>query len=181
MSMPIMLGKLSPTPESQVPIKSLLRELACDYTRHLKKHHVGNLVAMILFGSVARGTVTAHSDIDLLTVFHRLPPGRMARRSYLGDTPPLLAKKLLRLHGRGIHTDFNVLIKTVTEAQTRTPFTYELVQDGLVLFDEADFFNDLKAGVKKRMRELGSQWRQIGKFRYMDLKPDMKPGEIFEL
>lgn len=42
-----------------------------EFTRNMKKQLSGNLKAIRLFGSVARGTETPESDIDLLVLVNR--------------------------------------------------------------------------------------------------------------
>ncbi|MDP2755764.1 MAG: nucleotidyltransferase domain-containing protein, partial [Nitrospirota bacterium] len=44
-----------------------------------KKHYGHRLVSIVVFGSVARETYRADSDIDILLIANRLPKGRTKR------------------------------------------------------------------------------------------------------
>ena len=68
---------------------------ATAYARLLEEELQENLVAVILFGSVARGEATAGSDIDLLVVCETLPAGREDAAGSGPRRPPLPG------HGRG--------------------------------------------------------------------------------
>lgn len=164
-------------------MNSLSRELidlAKRYSKALVRRFGDRLVAVTIFGSVARGEANERSDIDLLLVFSDLPQGRLSRRNFLGECPPEIEKDLQDLHEKGIYADFVEHLKVESEILS-TPFLYEVVQDGLVLHDPRGWFARLRERILKRMRDLGSAWRTCGRFRYLDLKPDYKPGDIFEL
>lgn len=66
----------------------------------------------------------------------------------------------------------------------RTPqalLPLDLVEDAVILFDPDGFFASVLDRLKSRLKELGSVRRRMGKTRYWELKPDLRPGEIFEL
>lgn len=48
-----------------------------------------------------------------------------------------------------------------------TPFLYEVVQDEIALHDPGGWFAGARDAVLKRMRELGSEWKKLGRFRYL--------------
>jgi hypothetical protein len=56
-----------------------------------------------------------------------------------------------------------------------------MTEEAVILFDRDDFFAQVLARVRERLRELGAQRRQLGRMRYWDLKPDFKPGEVITL
>ena len=64
---------------SNALVSTSLRAAAETYARLLEQELQDNLVAVILFGSVARGDATSGSDIDLLVICETLPAGRFAR------------------------------------------------------------------------------------------------------
>lgn len=138
-------------------------------------------MSVVLFGSVARAEPTPFSDIDLLLVFKKLPAGRRERFTYLGDHPQRIEAELDLLHDEEVYSDIMPHIKTTSELVLRTPFLFEVCKDGIPLFDPLQFFGETKQKVIKRAEELGTRWCTQGRFRYLDLKPDFKPGEVFEL
>ena len=157
-----------------------LLDLAKRYSKALVRRFGNRLIAVTVFGSVARGEASELSDIDLLLVFSDLPQGRLSRRNFLGECPSEIEKKIEKLHENGVYADFVEHLKVKSEILS-TPFLYEVVQDGIALHDPGGWFAGARDAVLKRMRELGSEWKKLGRFRFLDLKPDYKPGDIFKL
>jgi predicted nucleotidyltransferase len=143
---------------------------------------LGNdLVSVVLFGSVARGEASAHSDVDLLVVCEDLPAGRFARLRRLEDVDGRFEPALERLRARGIDTRICPVMKTRPEAERIVPLYLDLVEDARLLRDRGGFF----AGVLERLRaslaRLGAERRMLGRTRYWVLKAGFAPGEVVEL
>ncbi len=81
----------------------------------------------------------------------------------------------------GIHTYISAIIKSPEEAEKGSPIFLDMVEDARILFDRNGFFEEVLDRLKKRLKELGSKRIWKGNAWYWDLKPDYKPGEIFEL
>src|SRR5262249_12250021 len=64
-------------------VAKVLRRAASRYADHLAGALGDRLVAVVLFGSVARGDAGAGSDVDLLIVARDLPEGQFARKGLL--------------------------------------------------------------------------------------------------
>jgi hypothetical protein len=139
-----------------------------------------DLVAIALFGSVARGQARPNSDLDLYVV---------TRRSILGDA---------RLHAMWSRIDgsreYQVLVAagyrptpssvphTVGDLVRHPWLLLDIAHHGIVLYDpESVLARELDA-VRRRMAELGSQRIELpdGSW-YWDLKPDWQPGEVVDL
>ena len=56
-----------------------------------------------------------------------------------------------------------------------------MVEEAKILFDREDFFRTVLRKVQARLKDLGARKVQVGKMWYWDLKPDYRPGEIFEI
>lgn len=134
----------------------------------------GRVISIVLFGSVARGTATPSSDIDLLVVLKDLPKGRLARRSIL---EPVL-KDYEEAGGEGV---INCHLKTADEARKVTVMYYDFPTDAILLHDRDGFFKAIIDSVSERIRKTGAQRKKWGRFYYWDLKPDAKAGDIFEI
>lgn|GEM_PF-2830365 len=102
-------------------LASTLRQVAEDYARALESSWGDALVSVVLFGSVARGEVTEHSDIDLLVIARGLPAGRLARQDRLRDADGAIASRLESLRKQGVLTDVSPILKTPEEAARIIP------------------------------------------------------------
>ncbi len=78
--------------------------------------------------------------------------------------------------------DWNLIIKTRDEARYRSPLYLDMVEDAVLILDRERFFEEVLAGMRSRMRELGSRRVHLpdGSW-YWDLKPDFRWGEVVEI
>jgi predicted nucleotidyltransferase len=139
------------------------------------------LVTLAVYGSVARGTMRYDSDLDLLIVARDLPNGRFARLEEFRAVEESLAPVLSDLLDKGIRTDLSPVFKTPETVEAGSPLFLDMVDDARVLYDRDGFFAGRLERLRKRLAELGAKriWR--GNAWYWDLKPDYRPGEVFEL
>ena len=139
-----------------------------------------DLVAIALFGSVARGQARPDSDLDLYLV---------TRRSSLGDA---------RLHGMWGRIDASPEFQALTRAGYRptlspVPHTVDdlarhpwilldITHHGVILYDPESVLERELDAVRRRMAELGSTRVELpdGTW-FWDLKPDWRPGEVVDL
>jgi predicted nucleotidyltransferase len=158
-----------------------LTNLARRYARLLQDALGERLVSMALFGSVARGTANAHSDIDLFVVIRDLPPGAFPRRETVEPAREALLSELEELWRAGIYADVIEVLRTPQEAGLFHLLYLDMADEGLVLYDRDGFLAKRLARVRERLEELGAMRRQVGKVTYWDLKPDFVPGEVITL
>lgn len=139
------------------------------------------LVSLVVFGSVARGVPTPTSDIDVLVIGRDLPQGRIPRNQEFEAVEKLLRVPLMSARTEGVDTRFSAVFKTPAEVQVGSPLFLDMTEDGKVLFDRDGFWKQYLAGFSARLRRLGARrvWR--GEAWYWDLKPDYRPGEVFEI
>jgi len=163
-------------------LKKRFRELKTMLLSEIKSYYSERLVSVVVFGSVARETQTFDSDLDLLIVVEKLPSGRMKRIREFESIEEKIEPLLESLHRKeGIHTYISAIIKSPEEAEKGSPIFLDMVEDARILFDRNGFFEEVLDRLKKRLKELGSKRIWKGNAWYWDLKPDYKPGEIFEL
>lgn len=62
-----------------------------------------------------------------------------------------------------------------------SPLFLDLIEDAVILFDRDGFFAGILERFRKRLQELGARRIWKGDWWYWELKPDYKPGEIFEI
>lgn len=139
------------------------------------------LVALAVFGSVGRGTARPNSDIDLLLVADPLPDGRLARVREFEAVERALVATLREARDRSVATELSPVFKTPREIASGSPLLLDMTDDARVLFDRGDFLAGALDGFRARLASLGARriWR--GNAWYWDLKPDYRPGEVFDL
>ena len=135
------------------------------------------LISVVLFGSVARREARPTSDIDVLLVAEGLPRSQADRRQ-----PFLDAWEAVRT-ARGLApVEWNLVVKTPHQATYRSPLYLDMVEDAILILDRGRFFEEVLAGMRGRMRELGSRRIHLpdGTW-YWDLKPDFRWGDVVEI
>lgn len=73
------------------------------------------------------------------------------------------------------------IILSTEQANETRPMYFDMVEDAILLYDDGFLKNEFNQ-IKKRMQELGSRrvFLEDGSW-YWDLKPDLKPDEVFEI
>lgn len=135
------------------------------------------LVTLAVFGSVARGTATAESDLDILIVADGLPDGRMNRLAAIDR----IEETLVGLDAAHARLRISPLIKTPVEAARGSPLYWHMTEHVLILRDRDGFLARTLEGVRARLAALGARKVVRGNAWYWVLKPDFSPGEIFEI
>lgn len=135
------------------------------------------LVSVVLFGSVARRQASSTSDIDVLLVAEGLPRSQADRRQ-----PFLDAWESARAARALPPVEWNLVVKNADEAKYRSPLYLDMVEDAILIVDRGRFFEEVLAGMRARMRDLGSRRVHLpdGSW-YWDLKPDFRWGDVVEI
>ena len=139
------------------------------------------LVSIVLYGSVARGTMRRDSDVDLLIVARDLPRGRFKRVEEFENVETTLAEDVRHAVSQGIDTTVSPVIKTPDEVLAGSPLFLDMVEDARVFYDRNEFFSQELTRLRTRLATLGAKRIWKDNAWYWDLKPDFKPGEVFEL
>jgi len=158
-----------------------LYQLALEYSKVLTRVLDDALISVVLYGSVARGSATGTSDIDLVIIVKDLPAGQMKRKEILADADQEIEPVLEELRRESIDASFSRIVKTPDEASSITPLYLDLVDDAILLFDRDGFFSSILSRLRQRLRSLGARRVSSGSILYWDLKPDFKAGERFSL
>jgi hypothetical protein len=147
----------------------------------ISKVYGDRLVSVVLYGSVGRETMRQDSDIDLLIVAHDLPRGRMNRVKEFEAVEVAIAGDLEQARRGGVHTELSPILKTPEEVVAGSPLFLDMVEDARILYDRDGFFAQWLARLRERLTQLGAKRLWQGNTWYWDLKPDFRPGEVFEL
>lgn len=146
-----------------------------------QRHYGKRLVSLAVFGSVGRGTPRPDSDVDLLIVADGLPRGRVARVRDFAMVEAELADTLGRLRSQGVATELSPVLKTPSEVAQGSLLFLDMLEDARLLVDRETFLAQAFERMRARLAQLGARriWR--GNAWFWDLKPDYRPGEVFEL
>ncbi len=162
-------------------LKERFEELGDKLLAEVKSFYGDRLISFVVFGSVARETYRFDSDMDVLIIAEDIPRGRMKRVAQFSAVEERIESFLESLRKEGINTYISPIIKSPEEAEMGSPLFLDMVDDACILYDKAKFFGKVLERLLQRLKELGAKrvWR--GNVWHWVLKPDYKPGDIFEL
>ncbi|MBS7610255.1 nucleotidyltransferase domain-containing protein [Candidatus Bathyarchaeota archaeon] len=166
---------------SQEAIKEPYRSLLDGLIELLQANLGEKLVSIVLYGSIARGSVQKNSDIDILVIADSLPKSRMDRQKLFLRIEEPLQPAMDSLWEGGFHVDFSPIILSVDEASRLRPLYLDMVEDAIILYDKNGFFQGILKRLRKRLEELGAKRIWIGNKWYWILKPSIKFGEVVEI
>lgn len=112
-----------------------------------------DLVAVVLFGSRARGEADSQSDWDLLVIAENLP-----------DSPWHRQKQILALLPQEWQHQVNVLAYTSAEWFARvTPLALDITLDGIMLYESTRALISTRlSALRKQLFDLGLERQAIG-------------------
>lgn len=139
------------------------------------------LVALAVFGSVGRGTMRFDSDIDVLLVVERLPVGRIPRIEEFAPVELEVAPLIDAARAGGVDTRISAVIRTPAELRAGSPLMFDMTEDARILHDPRGVLADALSDLKGRLDRLGARRVWQDGWWYWDLKPDYRPGEVFEV
>lgn len=105
---------------------------------HFKQQFGKDIISVILFGSYARGTATARSDIDLIVVLPKFS-SLFGRGELIKD----VRKKTLLKFGKVLDVQLFTPEEVVDNFESFSPIFSTLVLGYQILYDQKDFFRSL--------------------------------------
>ena len=159
----------------------MFKSLEPALARAVADHYGRKLVALALFGSVARATARPDSDIDLFIVADDLPDGRVARAADFSAVERAMAPWTEAARRSGLSPVFSPVFKTRPELAEGTPLLLDMVDDANMLLDESGCLRRAIETTRQRLAALGARRIWLGDAWVWDLKPDYRPGDLFEL
>lgn len=139
------------------------------------------LVSVVLFGSVARGDPGPQSDVNVLIVADRLPPGRIRRVSEFKEVEARLRGALAAMHKKGLDVSLSPVFKTPEEVRLGRPMFLDMVEDGRILFDRGAFMSRYFDGLRERLKAMGARRLRYRGAWYWDLNPRFRPGDGIDI
>lgn len=140
-----------------------------------------DIISIVIFGSVARGTARNDSDIDMLILLKRKDEKMLEKfieiniSSYDWDeNQNLLNQK--------IYTKIYDIKKTEDELRENPFLLLDIFDHGIIVYDPQQKMKNLLSDLDRKLKGLGAKKIvfEDGKWCW-DLKPDWKPGEIVEI
>lgn len=162
-------------------LKERFKELQDRLLSETKTFYGEALVSVVVFGSIGRGTQTFDSDVDVLIIARNLPHGRIKRVRAFETVENNLVPFLKGIEGNGINSCISPIFKTPEETEKGSPLFLDMVEDAHIMFDRDNYFSTFLKQFKDRLHTLGAKRVWMGNAWYWNLKPDYKPGEVFEL
>lgn len=164
--------------EIQAPWRAVVDRTVAEYRAALGD----DLVAIAVFGSVARGEATTESDLDLYIVTRvpvriLLDPRLDRIRTGIRESPEYCAAV-----SAGYRPAPMPILHTVEELARHPWILLDITHHGIILYDPAGVLERELEAVRRRLAELGSKRIELpdGTW-YWDLKPDWRPGDVVEL
>ena len=141
------------------------------------------LISVVLYGSLARGTVKEYSDIDLLVIAEDLPcrySDRVKMISHILDDVSSIRTKLWI--EKKIYPLIDIILLSKNEASIHHPFYLDMIYDAIIIYDKDSFMRSKIEELRRKLSEMGSKRIQLPNGRYYwVLKPSIKWGELIEL
>lgn len=140
-----------------------------------------NLIGLVLYGSVARGTEHNQSDIDLLLVLDRVPKNRYERTDFfIGEIEEPIQKEMV-VKQNVIPIELNPNIKSWEELTTGSFLNFTIAEEGIILFEREKLLSDYFTKLRIRFQEMGVKKIPYAGGFYYDFLPNAKTLEVFEL
>jgi len=161
---------------NRVPQERYL-QLICGCFLHTSKAF--DIESFAVYGSVARGSATNNSDVDILLVSEDLCGSVGSRIGKLCEIENAIEDELRWLRKHGIYTGLSFYPLRKEEAK-RIPYLFlDLTEEAVILYDEDRFLETLLLGLKTKILRQGVKRVFVNKEHwYWDLKPDYKFGEM---
>jgi predicted nucleotidyltransferase len=135
------------------------------------------LLAVVLFGSVARGTPHAHSDSDWLVVLRQRGAEPRADHRGCEEVRRALAPEMAEAAKLGLLSEPQFHLRSAAEAEQGGPLFLDLCHDGRIQYDPAGWAARFLARYRERLAAQGSVRVPWGEGWYWRLTPEVRPAE----
>jgi len=160
-------------------LKNKVQIILEELDKLVRDHYKEDLISLIVFGSISRGTFREDSDIDLLIIANNLPNGRIKRINHFMPVEEKMESLLKSLELNQMY--LSTIIKSPEEAIKGSPLFLDMIEDGIILYDKDNFFKDILNKLKENLQKLGAKRIRVGNIWYWKLKKDYKFGEEIKL
>ena len=151
------------------------------YVSTVVENFTKDVLAVVLFGSVARNTARPDSDIDMMILLKER--SKEVERKLLDiDLSVCKWDETQQLLDKGIYTKIFAILKTESELRNNPLILLDILDHGVILYDPEKKFTKLLSDLDKKLKELKAEKIVFEDSKWCwDLKPDWKPGEVVEI
>lgn len=142
------------------------------------------LVAVVLFGSIARGDWRRDSDIDLIIVADGWSNKRVwerIRELCMVEEMVEASVEYARAVEAGYVPRFQPYPLSPEEAARFNRIYLDVVLDGIILFDREGFANRVLSSFRKKLEKMGAKRVVLPNGSYYWVLKDVEPGEVLNL
>jgi len=141
-----------------------------------------DLESFAVYGSVARGSASNVSDVDLLIVSDSLRGSLASRMGKMCEVEDAVRGELRWLRRHGVHASLSFYPLRKYEAERLPLLFLDLTDEAVILHDKNRFLESMLLDFKAKLLASGAKRVFVDKQRwYWNLKPDYKFGEIVEV
>lgn len=161
----------------------LFRDYLYDFVDLLKLKFKDELLSIILFGSIARGKWTYESDIDIFILFSNKNSKNLNYTQKLTEMIFDYEKStdLINEKGKKLYCSIQDLSLQLKDLDNFRTLFYDIVMDGIILFDRNQIGFQFFEIIKKKISEKGLKRVYINEADFYWERKEIKFGEIIEL
>jgi predicted nucleotidyltransferase len=141
-----------------------------------------DLESFAVYGSVARGSASQCSDVDILLVSDSLEGSLASRVEKLCQVEGMLEEELKWLRKHSVYASLSFYPFRRNEARRLPLLFLDLTEEAAILYDENSFLEATLLELKRKLLKQGAKRVMVDKKHwYWDLKPDYRLGEKVEV
>ncbi|MHA1733594.1 MAG: nucleotidyltransferase domain-containing protein [Promethearchaeota archaeon] len=139
-------------PSAFLPVLKKFLELVDEHGQY-------NLIAAVLFGSVARNSWTDGSDLDLFLIFDDIPgKGTEARLEITHELAKVKYKmyqsvEFREFQKRHYPVQFQLVVEVISGLQVFSTLHYDIAADGVILLDRGQVAREFLSSTKQQIQE----------------------------
>lgn len=165
-------------------IPALFRDYLFKFVEMLKKKYEKNLLSVILYGSIARGTWNLDSDIDLFLLFsNKIKEHEKLDKDVLKAIIEFeKTVHIINNNGIQIYTPIQELSLKLKDLDNFRTLFYDIGMDGIIIYDKDLIGTKFLEKIRVRIKEKGLERVFVGyNDFYWKRKENVKFGEIIDL
>lgn len=154
-----------------------IQEACSTFVTQLLENFGNKLLAVIQFGSTARGHIKRHTDLDLFVVLDTEFANLAEKRAAALKAEESADAVLKSLNSFGYSIQVSALVRTRNQALAFTPIYLDMTIHSVIHYEKDDFATLLIKRTKDKISEIGAVRKNRGLLWYWDLCPNFKPGD----